>query len=157
MSLALHYWIRGAHLTTEPLLILFLCSAQIKTHTGTFAPFNQRRIQRLWQGGGADTGSLGMEVTQRGPGAEPLVEVRGNPPPKMGVWAEVWGWLFDSWSCLILHVHARFKKGKKIKIMKSGGGDRPRGSVMHFSVWGSDTATCYARLYEAWEHVWAGF
>jgi len=41
--------------------------------------------------GGADTGSLGMEVTQRGPGAEPLVEVRGNPPPKMGVWAEVWG------------------------------------------------------------------
>ena len=32
--------------------------------------------------GGADTGSLGMEVTQRGPGAEPLVEVRGNPLPK---------------------------------------------------------------------------
>jgi len=57
--------------------------SQVWTMEPTGAPPpDQRRIQRLSLGGGADAGGLGTEIPQRDPDAEPLVEVRGANPPK---------------------------------------------------------------------------
>jgi len=63
---------------------------------------------------------LGTEVPQRGPGAQPLVGVRGQSRPKMGVW---WRSLtyFDYLTVDLVFNFARFIKGGKIKIMNSGG------------------------------------